>query len=437
MAGEHGTATRFVEGRSFVSSWNHLCSMVLNVYGHAAVVQALAAMSLAVLYLYVQGHAVVDLSVYDAVVVDHAIAGLGLSFPIGYVVLLNLYYSDVHDALGASLLLLRVTSCCIMGVALTIFLAEYFTRRILISLVLFGYGAWGFFYAWSVPIWRWYMYDVCEHGLMAYLPESLQTMLLQTTLLEWLTDTSFFDSMQKYLPFLMPLSLAEQQRVVRSLPADDQARLLKPGLLHLLPETVQETLLPETTSEHSGEIIVRHRPSSAVVAQSTPSYSFGFDFAAATTTPPKDDPTILADLINARVASTIQQVVALPSPKLVNRTAAISSCLFVFQLTRSAKARAQFFILCRVVLLSVLGTVACASVSVRCLQLLAALPRSSQRYLQYAQQLLLQQPSVLRLRHAKDSHGDDEDKHRSRWATVSKSVLAAVAIGYGLRKLQR
>ncbi|KDO26266.1 hypothetical protein SPRG_20597 [Saprolegnia parasitica CBS 223.65] len=406
MAGEDRTA--FVEGRSMalvdLASWNHLCSMVLNVYGHAAVVQWLAAMSLAVLYLYVQGHAIVDLSVYDAVVVDHAIAGLGLSFPIGYVVLLNLYYSDVHDAVGAALLLLRVTSCCIMGVALTIFLAEYFTRRILISLVLFGYGAWGFFYAWSVPIWRWYMYDVCEHGLIAYLPESLQTMLLQTTLLEWLTDTSFFDSMQKYVPFLMPLSLAEQQRVVRSLPADDQARLLKPGLLHLLPDAVQETLLPETPLERNDEMV--------------------------------DDPTILADLIHARVASTIQQVVALPSPKLVNRTAAISSCLFVFQLTRSAKARAQFFILCRVALLSVLGTVACASLSVRCLQLIAALPRSSQRYLQYAQQLLLQQPSsVLRLRHTKD--GDDEAKHRSRWATVSKSVLAAVAIGYGLRKLQR
>ncbi|KDO17463.1 hypothetical protein SPRG_17018 [Saprolegnia parasitica CBS 223.65] len=262
-------------------------------------------------------------------------------------------------------------------------------------------------------------------------------MLLQTTLLEWLTDTSFFDSMQKYVPFLMPLSLAEQQRVVRSLPADDQARLLKPGLLHLLPDAVQETLLPESPLERNDEMVVlRRRPSSAVVAQSTPSYSFGFDFAAATNTPPKDDPTILADLIHARVASTIQQVVALPSPKLVNRTAAISSCLFVFQLTRSAKARAQFFILCRVALLSVLGTVACASLSVRCLQLIAALPRSSQRYLQYAQQLLLQQPSsVLRLRHTKD--GDDEAKHRSRWATVSKSVLAAVAIGYGLRKLQR
>ncbi|OQS02842.1 hypothetical protein THRCLA_12217 [Thraustotheca clavata] len=432
--------TQFFESKSLadMASWTHLCSVIVNAYGHALVVKFFAALSLVVLYLYIQGYELIDFSGYDAVVVDHVLAAVGVSFPIGYVIMLNMYYSESDDSVSIALLLLRVTSCCIIGVAMTIFLAEYFTRRILISLVLMGYGAWGFFYSWSVPVWRWYMYSVCKDGLIVHLPESLQTMLLQTTLLEWLTDTTFFDNMQKYMPFLMPLSPTEQQRVVRSLPPESQEMMLKPGLIHLLPSSFQDALLPEKKEEIL-RLTDTTRSTTLIVPQTTPSYSFGFEFETNQIVPQVEDPTVMSDLISSRISTTVQQIVSLPSPKLVNRTAAISSFLFVFQLTRSVKARAQFFLLCRVVLLSLLGTIACTSVSIRCLQVLTALPQSSQRYLVYIQRFLIQNPSILRLRNV--SQEKEESKPNSRWNTVSKSVMAddkAVAdVDAGIAKLGR
>ncbi|ETW00330.1 hypothetical protein, variant 3 [Aphanomyces invadans] len=230
-------------GVSEVAMLQHLYG-TMDYYGHTVTVKIITGATLVVLYLYVSGTSVINLEAYDPVVVDHAIAAIALSGPVGYALLLNMYYSDVETPVGLTLLTLRISCCCIIGAALTVFLAECFTRRLVISLVLMGYGAWGIGYAWSVPLWRWYMYEVRRHGLVAFLPAGLQDTLLRMTLLEWLTDTTFADKMRDYFPFFLPLDNSEQQRVVHSLPTDTQTMMKKPGLVHLLPSTLQEVLLP-------------------------------------------------------------------------------------------------------------------------------------------------------------------------------------------------
>ncbi|RHY27026.1 hypothetical protein DYB32_007103 [Aphanomyces invadans] len=230
-------------GVSEVAMLQHLYG-TMDYYGHTVTVKIITGATLVVLYLYVSGTSVINLEAYDPVVVDHAIAAIALSGPVGYALLLNMYYSDVETPVGLTLLTLRISCCCIIGAALTVFLAECFTRRLVISLVLMGYGAWGIGYAWSVPLWRWYMYEVRRHGLVAFLPAGLQDTLLRMTLLEWLTDTTFADKMRDYFPFFLPLDNSEQQRVMHSLPTDTQTMMKKPGLVHLLPSTLQEVLLP-------------------------------------------------------------------------------------------------------------------------------------------------------------------------------------------------
>ncbi|ETV79523.1 hypothetical protein, variant 2 [Aphanomyces astaci] len=218
-------------------------------YGHTITVKVITGATLIVLYLYVSGTSLINLEAYDPVVVDHAIAAIALSGPVGYALLLNMYYSDVETPVGLTLLTLRISCCCIVGAAMTVFLAECFSRRLVFSLVLMGYGVWGIGYAWSVPLWRWYTYDVRRHGLVAFLPAGLQDTLLRMTLLEWLTDTSFADKLRDYFPFFLPLNNVEQQRVVHSLPCDTQTMMHTPGLVHLLPSALQDVLLPPTAGD--------------------------------------------------------------------------------------------------------------------------------------------------------------------------------------------
>ncbi|KAG5181825.1 hypothetical protein JKP88DRAFT_320524 [Tribonema minus] len=81
-------------------------------------------------------------------------------------------------------------------------------------------------------------------GLMALLPEGVQQQLTQTTLLEWLTDTSFMDNMKPYLLFCLGPNTEETRLFLKFLPPAMRQRLTRPGLLHCLPEGVSSLLLP-------------------------------------------------------------------------------------------------------------------------------------------------------------------------------------------------
>ncbi|CAK4694610.1 hypothetical protein LEN26_009478 [Aphanomyces euteiches] len=411
-------------------------------YGHNITIKVVTGITLAVLYLYVSGTQVIDLEQYDPVVVDHAVAAVALSCPVVYAIMLNMYYSDVETTVGLTLLTLRITCCCIVGAAMTVFLAEYFSRRIVLSLVLMGYGGWGFAYAWSVPIWRWYMYDVRQHGLVAYLPATLQDTLLRMTLLEWLTDTSFIDNMRQYFPFFLPLDASEQKRVVESLPSETQAMITKPGLINMLPPSVQEVLLPDPTATASSTSSPTPSSSSTVVALDgrrdlQASSTVGFEFqkrealqstavVVPTTTASND---VITDIINNKISSTVMSIVHMPSPSMLNRTAAISSFLFALQLTQSQKARVHFVLLLRVLSMAVVGSVACAAVSLRVLQMVTSVP-SSRKYVALIQDIWMRSQNQRRL-----TNGDGTTK--AALESAAKYGLATIAVLWVVRKIRQ
>jgi hypothetical protein len=185
-----------------------------------------------------------DYSHYDSFVVDHAVVFLALSLPMGWLFLVNIAHSSLATRHDAALLLLRVVCCATVCFSLTVILTEFLSRRVMIALMTLAYGSLGLVYAWSVPVWRWYLDEASAKGLVAFMPASLQTLLLRTSLLEWLTDTSFMDKMRPFLPFLLPLSKAEQNRVLEQLPVETQIMMTRPGMVTFLPPTVQKLLLP-------------------------------------------------------------------------------------------------------------------------------------------------------------------------------------------------
>ncbi|KAF0696211.1 Aste57867_13020 [Aphanomyces stellatus] len=412
----------------------------IDLYGHEATVKAITVMTLLVLYLYVSGTSIINLDQFDPVVVDHAIAAVALSGPLVYLIMLNMYYSDVETPVGLSLLTLRVTCCCIVGAAMTIFVTEMFSRRVVLSLVLMGYGGWGFFYAWSVPLWRWYMYDVRQYGLIAYLPAGLQDTLLRMTLLEWLTDTSFIDNLRQYFPFFLPLNANEQQRVVESLPNDTQAMMTKPGLIYMLSPSLQDMLLPDPAvaapppppSSSVVTVVDGSRDSRSVVVPSTVGFEFQKVDALVPTAAAATSTSIMTDILNEKITSTITAIVQLPSPKLLNRTAAISTFLFALQLRQSTKARVHFLLLLRVLSMAVLGTIACASVSLRAVQVITAMP-STRKYLALIQDIWVRQQSHRRTL----THGGGSDPTAKSVEVAAKYGLTAAAILWAIRKLRQ
>ncbi|ETW00329.1 hypothetical protein H310_07699 [Aphanomyces invadans] len=436
-------------GVSEVAMLQHLYG-TMDYYGHTVTVKIITGATLVVLYLYVSGTSVINLEAYDPVVVDHAIAAIALSGPVGYALLLNMYYSDVETPVGLTLLTLRISCCCIIGAALTVFLAECFTRRLVISLVLMGYGAWGIGYAWSVPLWRWYMYEVRRHGLVAFLPAGLQDTLLRMTLLEWLTDTTFADKMRDYFPFFLPLDNSEQQRVVHSLPTDTQTMMKKPGLVHLLPSTLQEVLLPSPEYFSDSTDVVTSMPplpatpslsrigedsrtASTSATQATASM-VGFDFhriEPSSGSATSSSSNVLTAILQDKISSTVVSLVHMPSPSVLNRTAAISSFLFALQLTQSSKARVHFVLLLRVVCLAVLGTVATTAVSLRVIQVLTAMP-SSRKYLALVQELWMRRQNGQR----RLTDGGAA-KTTAALVTATKYGAAAMAAAWVLKNLRK
>lgn len=105
------------------------------------------------------------------------------------------------------------------------------------------------------------MLHVKQVGLLPFLPEAAQQLLLQTTLLEWFTDAPFLKEVRKYAPLLLGLSPEELAEYLDGVPPAFRQRLTRPGMLHLLPAPWQAWMRPsddqhgdklEGTAPHAG-----------------------------------------------------------------------------------------------------------------------------------------------------------------------------------------
>lgn len=247
--------------------------LLRETYGHELSVQllALAAVALlasAALYFaaplleddyhlyqrYLPWARLLDWSHYDSFVIDHAVVFATIALPVGWLLTFHVAYSSIASRVEVALLALRVASCLTVSAALTVLLTEFFSRRAMLAILALAYGSLGILYSWSVPLWRWYMTEARARGLVAFLPEALQQLLLHTSLLEWLTDTSFSDKMRPFLPFLLPLSRGEQLALLEQMPVETQRTMTRPGfLLPMLPGAVQRALLPAADSDNEDE----------------------------------------------------------------------------------------------------------------------------------------------------------------------------------------
>lgn len=315
-------------------------------YGHELSVQLLAAASVALLssaalyfasplleddyHLYQQylpWASLLDWSHYDSFIVDHAVVFASIALPVGWLLVFHVAYSSISSRVEVALLALRVASCLTVSAALTVLLTEFFSRRAMLAILALAYGSLGILYSWSVPLWRWYMTEARARGLMAFLPESLQELLLRTSLLEWLTDTSFSDKMRPFLPFLLPLSRAEQMTLLEQMPVETQRTMTRPGfLLPMLPDAMQKALLPaneledeEVVGESGKPLLLHDADTSSAPTSSTGSTSSddgsspvetaltaGFDFhrpevRQSVLAPRKTHEQIMSEIITTRI----------------------------------------------------------------------------------------------------------------------------------------
>jgi hypothetical protein len=248
-----------------------------------------------------------DYSSYDSFVVDHFIVFLSISVPSIWLLLLNVAYSNIQSPLACALYALRVTSCLTVSFSLTVILTDFLSRRVAIAIIALSYGLLGLMYAWTVPIWRWYVNDARRKGLVTFLPKSLQHTLLRMTLFEWLTDTTFMDTIKPYLPFLLPLSRTEQNRLLEQMTHETQIMMQRQGLIGFLPSNIQKALLPATDlGECESEVNALELESKDKSFKLPRSASAGFRFyqtecvldSASITTSSKD---VFNDIISSRL----------------------------------------------------------------------------------------------------------------------------------------
>lgn len=399
---------------------------------------------------------------FDSFAVDHLVVFVAISPPVIWLLLVHLAYSQVSSRVEVALLFLRVASCLTVSFALTVLLTEFLSRRAMLALVTLAYASLGLVYSWSVPIWKWYQEEARTKGLIGFLPQSMQELLLQTSLLEWLTDTSFSDKMAPFLPFLLPLTRAEQMRLMEQMPPESQVMMTKPGLLPLLPDSVQKVLLPAEDSDSDQEegaederkmatlersLAVREQTEAEAEIRAeqrklltlTPSTTAGFDFhrpdVVGTVRSPPSREQVLNEIVTSRVWNSCKELVKIPSSSTLNRTAAMSSALLVMQLYASRGSRRVFLTFVQFVAASALSSVACCAIFLRFVQLLDLKWTSGRTVplLRYARQYLLRNGNSGTAQISDQAVNGGPSKLR----TAASSVSVVVAALYVLRKLRR
>ncbi|KAE8974033.1 hypothetical protein PR001_g25649 [Phytophthora rubi] len=399
---------------------------------------------------------------FDSFAVDHLVVFVAISPPVIWLLLVHLAYSQVSSRVEVALLFLRVASCLTVSFALTVLLTEFLSRRAMLALVTLAYASLGLLYSWSVPIWKWYQEEARTKGVIGFLPQSTQELLLQTSLLEWLTDTSFSDKMAPFLPFLLPLTRAEQMSLMEQMPPESQVMMTKPGLLPLLPDSVQKVLLPAEDSDSDQEegaederkmatqertLAVREQTEAEAEIRAeqrklltlTPSTTAGFDFhrpdVVGTVRSPPSREQVLNEIVTSRVWNSCKELVKIPSSSTLNRTAAMSSALLVMQLYASRGSRRVFLTFVQFVAASALSSVACCAIFLRFVQLLDLKWTSGRTVplLRYARQCLLRNGNSGTAQISDQAANGGSSKLR----TAASSVSVVVAALYVLRKLRR
>ncbi|CAI5730228.1 unnamed protein product [Peronospora destructor] len=387
----------------------------------------------------------------DSFAVDHLVVFVAIVLSAIWLLLVNIAYSKLTFAL----LLLRVASCLTVSFALTVFLAEFLSRRAMLALLALIYASLGLVYSWSVPIWRWYQEEARTKGLVSFLPQSAQKLLLQTSLLQWLIDISFADKVALFLPFLLPLTRMEQMRLMEQMPPESQVMMTKPGLLPLLPGLVQNLLLPAQDSDNDSEKKGEEADASEgrlagqvetervswmeqkKVLTSACLSTTGFDFhrpdvVKTVRTPPSRE-QVFNEIVASRMWNGCKELVKVPAAKVLNRAAAMSSALLVMQLYASRRSRKILITSVHFIAASALSSVACCAIFLRFVQLLD-LTWTSRRavpLLCYARQYLL--------RNAGSPQISDQPVHgvSVTLRSTASSVSLLVAALYILRKLRR
>lgn len=240
--------------------WLHLLSVI---YSHYFSILVFTAASIIVLTAFTY-HAIITSpwedqhSLQDAFqsgsqlsdyLLDHFIVFVALLPPIFWGFLLTFAYSDTKTSLDWTLLILRVTSCACVAISLTVILTEHFSRRSIVAMAVLMYGSTGMLYSWSYLPCKWYILTFSKKGVIGYLPDSLQHILLRCSLMEWLSDRTVFEHMKAFLPFFLPLSENEQKLILRQLPRSTQKIICRPGMINFLPYGVQKALLPDLNEE--------------------------------------------------------------------------------------------------------------------------------------------------------------------------------------------
>ena len=99
--------------------------------------------------------------------------------------------------------------------------------------------------------------EVRRRGLVAYLPESMNRLLTQTSLHEWMMDPTFMMETRHLMIYFLGLSPQQLDQTIDRLPPRRRESLRRPGLSWLLPESIQTILLPDQHHHRQSEFSAR------------------------------------------------------------------------------------------------------------------------------------------------------------------------------------
>ncbi len=93
--------------------------------------------------------------------------------------------------------------------------------------------------------------SIRRNGLLAYSPQWLTDILVNQSLLHFLSDATLLKEARKYAPLFLGLSPEELRLYLAGAPADVREKLTRPGTLHLFPISWQEWLHPPSARKAS------------------------------------------------------------------------------------------------------------------------------------------------------------------------------------------
>jgi hypothetical protein len=163
------------------------------------------------------------------------------------------------------------------------------------------------------------IFAVQKHGLLEFCPSGLKNLLLNVNILDWLTDTTFFESnILPILPLLLNPSHEEIIEVLRPMSPLWQRTILQPGGFgRLFPRHVQKWLHPTLLKERP-QLQLPPKPSHLLLAL------------------PQADSRII---ISRQIKQAFRDVISATNPKALWRTSGVALSVLLFMIWRSRLAR--------------------------------------------------------------------------------------------------